>query len=84
MLEEWLYRRLITSPRFHYYVRVFHAMVNNLPPPQPPRHMRGPQLKTGKGKVYNATTFKPTTAQKWNAYLKIWKEEMKDSFLFRK
>jgi hypothetical protein len=63
-------------------------MVNNLPPPPPPHGMR---MGNGRGtessmfrEFRKRGEFKPTIRQKWKAYLYIWGEEMKDTFLFRK
>lgn len=79
MFAEWLYRSLMNSKRFHYYVRVIHATVNNLPPPPPPGFK-----PRGRTTTSNYSSYKPTMREKINAYLYIWKEEMKDTFLFRK
>lgn len=81
--------QLITSPRFHYYVRTVHAMMNNLPPPPPLHRNHGGmwskhQSYDGFSRFAEPENFKPTIRQKWNAYFKIWREEMKDTFLFRK
>ncbi|KAG0681937.1 hypothetical protein C6P40_000168 [Pichia californica] len=81
MFEQWLYRRLITSPKFHYYVRIVHALMNDLPPPNPPNMVNGFKNRTILNKKI---IYKPTVIQRFNAYFKIWRIEMTDTFLFKK
>lgn len=82
MFAEWLYRSLMNSKRFHYYVRVIHATVNNLPPPPPPGFK--PRRAATSSSQWNYTSYKPTVREKVRAYFYIWKDEMKNTFLFRK
>lgn len=69
-LEEWLYRYLMESPRFHHYVRRIHAKINRIPVyDEPPKMME-------------ASDYQPTTAHKVNAFRIIWLDEFKRSFGF--
>lgn len=57
-------------------------MVNNLPSPRPPHGMNeGPRIFE---EFIRRETFKPTIRQKVRAYTVIWRQEMWDSFTFRK
>mgnify|MGYP003361940604 CR=1 FL=1 len=59
-------------------------MVNNLPPPPPPGGMRMNSKLASELGLGSSYKFKPTIRQKLFAYTKIWGQEMKDTFLFRK
>lgn len=68
----------MTSKTFHYYVRVIHAMMNDLPLPPHPTRINRSQRRTYQ------SSYVPTRKHKWNAYMQIWRQEMKDTFLFKK
>lgn len=72
-LEEWLYRFLMESPRFHHYVRRIHAKINRIPTREQEFH-----------KTVDAGDYRPTGAHKANAFRIIWIDEMKRSFWFGK
>lgn len=71
-LEEWLYRYLMESPRFHHYVRRVHAKINRIP------------MHEEVHKTMEARDYKPTRAHKFNAFRIIWFDELKRSFGFGK
>lgn len=84
----------MTSPRFHYYVRVIHAMMNDLPTPKHPNFHRlkhkgndgGFNGGFGSAKPNNTSYqgYTPTVRQRMRIYLYIFEDEMKNAFLFRK
>lgn len=72
----------MNSKRFHYYVRVIHAAVNNLPAPPPPGFKIPHRSPTSFSDSHGL--YKPTIREKFRAYSYIWFDEMKNTFLFRK
>lgn len=55
--------------------------MNDLPPPNPPNMVNGFKNRTILNKKI---IYKPTVIQRFNAYFKIWRIEMTDTFLFKK
>jgi len=76
MIEQWLYQRLKASPHFHQMVRHIYATMNNLPPPPP--------LNASSNTQFYNSALKPTNSQRFKAYVIVWRQEMKNSFLFKK
>lgn len=78
--------QLITSPHFHYYVRIIHALMNDLPPPKPPNFPNVFQQHAyrQRSQQFKKIRYVPTVRQKGNMYFYIWRQEMKNAFLFRK
>ncbi|VEU23597.1 DEKNAAC104688 [Brettanomyces naardenensis] len=79
--EEWLYRRLIKSRVFNDMVRSIYCRFNNLPPPQ---RLASESILRGPMKVQSQFDYVPTRLQKFNAFRKIFWEELKNTFLLRK
>lgn len=98
--EEWLYRtvsiverlggyikafiltgQLIKSRFFNDIVQTIYCKVNNIAPPS---RIKNEFSFRKPAKVESMFNYTPTTAQKLNAYRKVFAQEMKNSFLFRK
>lgn len=74
-LEEILYRKLMSSPAFHSWVRRIHARINRIPlEEQPLEH----------GKKLFLENYKPTQFHKVNAVRIIFWDELKKAFTFRR
>jgi len=50
--------------------------MNNLPPPPP--------LNASSNTQFYNSALKPTNSQRFKAYVIVWRQEMKNSFLFKK
>lgn len=74
-LEELLYRKLMSSPAFHAWVRRIHARINRIPLEERP-------LEHGK-KLF-LENYKPTPFHRANAVRIIFWDELKKAFTFRR
>ncbi|PIS49116.1 hypothetical protein CJI97_005281 [Candidozyma auris] len=74
-LEELLYRKLMSSPAFHAWVRRIHARINRIPLEEQPLE---------KGKRIFLEDYRPTQWHKANALRIIFWDELKKAFTFRR
>lgn len=73
-LEELLYKKLMTLPAFHAWVRRVHARINRIPLEEQPLE---------RGSTVYAQDYKPTAWHKVNAARIIFWDEFKKAITFR-